>query len=247
MAKFIKPQMVRILNSLSVDMVLIKKGSFLMGERGEQKEVTIENDFYISKYPVTVGEFRAFVKDTSYKTEAEIGDGAYILDGKNWKKKEDAYWDNPYFEQTDNHPVVCVSWNDAKEYCEWLSKKTGQNYRLPTEAEWEYACRAGTTTKWSFGDNEKELKKYAWYNENSDGTIHEVGKKLSNPWGLYDIHGNVWEWCEDWYDSDKDTKVLRGGSWSSGAVGSRSAVRDWGNPQFRDGYGGFRLLRTLPS
>jgi len=101
-----------------------------------------------------------------------------------------------------------VSWHDSVAYCEWISKKTGQNYRLPTEAEWEYACRKDTTTKWSFGDDEKELEKYAWYDKNSEKKTHPVGELKSNPWGLYDMHGNVYEWCEDWYDKDKDRKSL---------------------------------------
>jgi formylglycine-generating enzyme required for sulfatase activity len=210
-------------------------------------EVVFNYDFEIAKYSVTVGEFRAFVKETGYKTEAELGDGAYVWDGKDWDRRKDAYWDNPYFEQTDKHPVVCVCWHDAKEYCEWLSKKTGENYRLPTEAEWEYACRAGTTTKWSFGDDEKELDKYTWYHDNSDGKTHIVGEKEPNPWGLYDMHGNVWEWCEDWYDEDKDTKVLRGGSWYNFADLSRSAYRSWSDPTVRFNGRGFRLIRTLSS
>jgi len=231
--------------------------------------VTFNYDFEIAPYPVTVGEFRTFVEETNYKTEAEKGDGAYVWDGKEVNKKKDAYWDNPYFEQTDEHPVVCVSWNDTQAYIKWLNKKTGNNYRLPTEAEWEYACRAGTTTKWSFGDDEKELDKYAWYNKNAydkgekypDYETHPVGEKLPNPWGLYDMHGNVREWCEDWYvDTYKDTprdgsanekgektfKVLRGGSWSIDADWTRSAYRSWDDPVSRIDISGFRLLRTLP-
>lgn len=215
-ANFKKPKMVRILNSLSIDMVYIKNGTFMMGEKGEQKEVTIKDDFELGKYPVTIAEYMHFAKDI--KKEGE-----------------------------DNHPVTSVSWEDATAYCKWLSEKTGDSYRLPTEEEWEYSCRAGTTTKWSFGDNEKELEKYAWYDENSDSTTHLVGEKLPNKWDLYDMHGNVWEWCEDWYDKDKDRKVLRGGSWDGDAVRTRSAGRDRDNPGFRYGNLGFRLLRTLPS
>ena len=158
--------------------------------------------------------------------------------------------------------MINVSWHDAKAYCKWLSEKTGETYRLPTEAEWEYACRAGTTTKWSFGDDEKELEKYAWYNKNSDDKTHPVGEKLPNPWGLYDMHGNVWEWCEDdWADNYKETprdgsanhnqkedkKVLRGGSLGDDAYDTRSAFRFRYNPTDRNSDRGFRLLRTLPS
>ena len=223
MSNFIKPKMVRILNSLSVDMVLIKKGTFMMGDKGEQKKVTIKNDFYMGKYPVTIAEYMHFIKDTKKD------------DSREWK--EEQY----------NHPIIEISWEDATDYCKWLSAKTEENYRLPTEAEWEYSCRAGTKTKWSFGDDESELEKYAWYNKNSDRKTHEVGKKDSNPWGLYDMHGNVWEWCEDWYNDKKTTKVLRGGSWYFNAIDTRSSSRNWFNPANRISNRGFRLLRTLPS
>jgi len=253
---------------VEIEAIIPKSKRFKMGSkngRDNEKpvhEVIINYDFEIAKYPVTVGEFRLFIEDTNYKTEAQKGDGAYVWDGKDWNKKKDAYWDNPYFEQTDEHPVVCVNWNDAKEYCIWLSEKTGENYRLPTEAEWEYAARAGTATKWSFGDDEKELKEYAWYDENSGNKTHPVGDRKPNPWGLYDMHGNVWEWCEDDYvdnykntskdgsanqDYKEDKKVLRGGSWSSSAGVTRSAARSGGFPVFRINIVGFRLLRTLPS
>ena len=242
-AKFIKPQMVRILNSLSIDMVLIEKGSFLMGEGSGQKKVTIENDFYMGKYPVTVAEYMHFVEDVKkhYPQWLEEGNEYNIKTGTDNYYKKMKNLTNP------NAPIVGISWYDAKAYCEWLSKKRKEEFRLPTEAEWEYACRAGTTTKWSFGDDEKELDKYGWYNMNSDGTIHEVGQKLPNPWGLYDMHGNVWEWCKDWYDSDKDTKVLRGGSWDEYADRSRSAGRYGNYPDIRFISIGFRLLRTLLS
>jgi len=247
--------------------IIPKSKRFQMGSNdGDDEkpvhEVIINYDFEIAQYPVTVGEFKTFIKDTNYKTEAEKGDGAYVWDGKNWNKKKDAYWDNPYFEQTNEHPVVCISWNDAKEYIEWLNKKTKEEYRLPTEAEWEYIVRAGTTTKWSFGDDEKELEKYAWYDEKGAKRTKPVGEKLQNSWGLYDIHGNVWEWCEDWYvDNYEETpvdgsanesgeqkyKVLRGGSWINYAFNTRSSIRDWNDPSDRNYIFGFRLLRTLPS
>jgi len=98
--------------------------------------------------------------------------------------------------------VVGVSWHDALAYCEWLSEQTGERYRLPTEAEWEYACRAGTETRWSCGDAERDLNKHAWYSANAGSTLHPVAKKRPSPWDLYDMHGNVWEWCADWYGND---------------------------------------------
>ncbi len=201
-------------------------------------EVIINYDFEIAKYPVTFEEYDLFCEDTGRE------------------KPDDEGWGRG------RRPVINVSWHDAKAYCKWLSEKTGETYRLPTEAEWEYVCRAGTTTKWSFGDDEEELEKYAWYDKNSGDKTHPAGRKLPNPWGLYDMHGNVWEWCEDWYiDNYKETtidgsankkgeqeyKALRGGSWISSANSSRSADRYRDYPDNRDHIFGFRLLRTLPS
>ena len=231
-AKFIKPQMVRILNSLSIDMVKIPNKNYEIG-----------------KYPVTVAEYMYFVNDVKkhYPRWLEEGSEYNIKTGNSdWYKKMPNL-------QNLNAPIVGISWHDAVAYCKWLSEKRGENYRLPREAEWEYSCRAGTKTEWSFGNDEKELDRYAWYNKNSydlgekhkNYGIQEVGKKLPNPWGLYDMHGNVWEWCEDWYDSDKDRKVLRGGSWVYDADGSRSAFRGGFNPQFRNNDWGFRLLRVI--
>ncbi len=98
--------------------------------------------------------------------------------------------------------MVGISWDDARAYCEWLGELTGEHYRLPTEAQWEYACRAGTETRWSFGDEERDLDEHAWYSGNADGKLHPVASRRPNPWGLYDMHGNVWEWCADWYEED---------------------------------------------
>ena len=142
---------------------------------------------------------------------------------------------------TSNFPVEKVSWDDAVEFCKKLSAKEGQTYRLPTEAEWEYACRAGSKTRYCFGDDESLLGEYAWFGEQrSEGGTHPVGEKKPNAWGLYDMHGNVWEWCQDWYDEDyyakspKDDptgpatgsyRVDRGGGWSSLAWSCRSSYR----------------------
>ena len=176
MSSFIKPKMIRILNSLSIDMVRIP-----------------DKNYEIGKYQVTIAEYMHFANDLKkyYPAWKEEGSEYNIETGS------DDYYKGKNFD--DNAPIIGISWYDAVAYCKWLSEKTGDKYRLPTETEWEYACRAGTETKWSFGDDEKELEKHAWYNKNSDNTTHLVGEKLPNPWGLYDIHGNVWEWCEDWY------------------------------------------------
>jgi serine/threonine protein kinase len=158
-----------LVNSIGMKLVPIPPGKFLMGapddepvrrdHEGPQHEVVLTRPFYIGVYDVTVGQFRAFVKETGYRTEAETsGEGATVLITDSEAKMDPkANWQNPGFEQTDDHPVVCVSWNDAKAFCDWLSKKEGKTYALPTEAQWEYVCRAGSTTRFYCGDDEQEL------------------------------------------------------------------------------------------
>jgi len=161
------------------------------------------------------------------------------------------------------NPIEQVNWNDVVEFCRRLSelpeeKAAGHVYRLPMEAEWEYACRAGTTTEYSFGDSESQLGEYAWFNGNSDDTTHPVGQKKANPWGLYDMHGNVWEWCQDWYapygssppadpqgPTSGSSRVLRGGSWLYDPQGVRSARRYGGGPDGRFTIVGFRVVGLL--
>jgi len=151
-----------------------------------------------------------------------------------------------------------VSWHKAVEFCHKLSQRTGQTVRLPSEAEWEYACRAGTTGKYCFGDDESKLGSYAWYWENPEKRTHPVGQKSSNAWGLHDMHGNVFEWCEDithenyqgapsdgtaWINGgDRDQKVLRGGSWNINAFGCRSAYRTGDLAGVSDDSVGFRVV-----
>jgi formylglycine-generating enzyme required for sulfatase activity len=160
------------------------------------------------------------------------------------------------------NPVEQVSWTDAVEFCRKLSalpaeKRAGYVYRLPTEAEWECACRAGTSTAYSFGDSESELGDYAWYEKNSGGTTHPVGGKKPNGWGLYDMYGNVWEWCQDWYGdypsgsttdptgaASGSDRVTRGGSWYGISDRCHSAYRGRDAPDFRHGHLGFRVLRS---
>jgi len=167
----------------------------------------------------------------------------------------------------DNYPAVYVSWDDATEFCKKLTAlehKSGklpanQTYRLPTKAEWEYACRTGTTTAYSCGDAKSKLRDYAWYDKNSKGNLHEVATKKPNPWGLFDMHDNVSEWCEDWYEDEESlsggndpkgpsagsTRVIRGGYWLSSASDCRSASRDGGSPPYRFYNFGFRIVRVL--
>ena len=158
----------------------------------------------------------------------------------------------------ENKPVENVSWNDAIDFCGKLSKQEGVEYRLPTEAEWEYACRAGTTTRYSFGDDKSQLGKYAWFGGNSGGETHPVGQKLPNIWGLYDMHGDVYEWCQDWYGryergrvisdptgpTSGEYRVLRGGAFVVPPEVVRSAYRYNYPLVLRSSVIGFRLART---
>ena len=224
-------------NSIGMKLVLIPPGEFMMGSTQEDVDqllkeakeknyvqwyidplpaeaprhrVRLTKPFYVGACDVTVGTFQRFVDDTGYKTDAEKDSkgGSGVAEKGNWVQKPEFGWRNPSFAQTNAHPVVNVSWNDTAAFCQWLSRKEGKEYRLPTEAEWEYACRAGSTTRYSFGNDDGSLGNYAWYGENSGKKTHPVGEKKPNAWGLYDMHGNVWKWCADWYDRDYYAKSL---------------------------------------
>jgi len=263
-----------------IEMIHIRAGTFNMGYVGviyaePVHEVTITKDYYMSKYPITVGDFRIFAQNTHYKTLAERGYGGKVFIELAEHEIKDANWKNPYYEQNDRHPVVLISWLDAIEYCNWLSKInnltpvykiSGRNitpnwnangFRLPTEAEWEYACRAGTTTLYYTGytitDND------AWFRSNSGFGTNEVGLKPPNPWGLHDMHGNIWEWVWDWRDNsytpgDKVNptgvpnggpyRASRGGSWINVERRLNSAERSYGTPNYRTNLLGFRVVRT---
>jgi formylglycine-generating enzyme required for sulfatase activity len=273
-----------VLNSLDMQLLLIPRGRFQMGSpKGEedrldeelQHEVEITRPFYMGRHEVTVGQFRAFVKDANYKTQGESdGKGGRAFDGKEFVQKPEFTWKNLHFVQTDYEPVVVVSWNDAVAFCEWLSKKEGRAYRLPTEAEWEYACRAETNTRFNTGEKEDDLKAAGniadaklkakwkdafWAVEWDDGFpfTATMGRFKPNAWGLQDMHGNVWEWCSDWYAEDYYGKSLkqdprgpatgkervsRGGAWSTQPKFCRSAFRDWHEPDYRSDCVGFRVV-----
>ena len=245
-----------VTNSIGMKLKLVPAGEFQMGstEYDDEKpihRVTISRPFYLGVYPVTQREYMQLIKK------------------------------NPsHFSGNDRLPVESVSWFDAVAFCNELGRKeglkpfytingqsvevpdwNGPGYRLPTEAEWEYVCRAGTTTRFSFGDNEKVLGEHAWYDQNSGKQTHPVGEKKPNPFGLFDMHGNVWEWCWDWYDaryySDGSlcidpkgqqigggARVLRGGAWNFNAFNVRSALRYGVAPAKRYRHYGFRLART---
>jgi formylglycine-generating enzyme required for sulfatase activity len=224
-------------NSIGMKFTLIPAGEFFMGseESGDEKpvrKVKITSAFYLGTYPVTQREWKA------------------VMGG-----------DNPSEFKSDDLPVETVSWNDVQEFIKKLNEKEGTDkYRLPSEAEWEYACRAGTTTRYSFGDDGSKLGDYAWYSDNSGGETHPVGQKKPNPYGLHDMHGNVWEWVQDtwhesydgaptdgsaWESGDSAHRVIRGGSWRYRARYCRSAYRDHDDPLNRDFDLGFRLLQEL--
>jgi len=208
-----------------MEFVLVKGGCYEMGDtfgdgRSNEKPVheVCVDDLYLGKYEVTVGEFRKFVGDTGYRTEAERSDGCTVYKGDKWKKEGDKNWRNPGFSQDDRHPVVCVSWNDSKAFADWLKGKTGRNYRLPTEAEWEYAARGrGKNYKYSWGSgspacnladisHKKQFPNRPWpiWEGYDDGYVFTapVGAFPPNELGLYDMTGNVWEWVSDWYDEN---------------------------------------------
>ncbi|MFC1596728.1 formylglycine-generating enzyme family protein [Planctomycetota bacterium] len=267
-----------------LEMVLIPAGAFVMGDnRGldDEKpvhEVTITKSFYLGRYEVTIEQFRRFVEVTGYATDAERGTGfqgafGWNPDRMQFKMNEKYSWRNTGFAQSDAHPAVNVSWSDAMAFCKWLGRKEGTAYRLPTEAEWEYACRAGTTTRYSHGNDSEGLAKVgnvadatfeAQYPElkglvkASDGYAYTspAGSFLPNPFGLYDMHGNVWEWCADWYDPEHyaksptdnpggpatgEERVYRGGGWFNCTRGCRSASRSAALPENRNLTLGFRV------
>jgi len=290
-------------NSIGMKFTLIPAGEFQMGSRLSSAQIArrfglkagdyenehplhrvkITNPFYLSVHEVTVGQFRKFVSATGDKTEPERdGKGGY-----GWNESKGKFegcdpkynWRNTGWKQTVEHPVVNVTWNDAVRFCEWLSRKEGRKYRLPTEAEWEYACRAGTTSLYQCGDDSESLARVgnmsdgtakamltnysSWtYIRARDGYVFTApaGKFQPNAFGLFDMHGNVWEWCSDWYGQDYygqsqetdpqgpssgSSRALRGAAWGSNPQRMRSAGRDRRGPSDRNYSIGFRVVGVL--
>jgi formylglycine-generating enzyme required for sulfatase activity/tRNA A-37 threonylcarbamoyl transferase component Bud32 len=290
-----------ITDSLGLGLVPISAGEFTMGtvagykdrwgyqqtvyaNEQPQHHVRISRPFYMGRYEVTVGQFRKFVEATGYKTTAEKSGGGYHMsDGKaGFVQKKDYTWRTPGFPQTDDHPVVQVSWLDAQVFCEWLSKKEDAVYRLPTEAEWEYACRAGHDTEmWNSRPLKDAMRGEDTYGNVADAAIRKhfgqypvassfddtyvftapVGVCNVNDFGLYDMHGNVFEWCSDWhnpiyYGISPDTdprgpregknRVQRGGSFYHHVDCSRCNFRGEGPPEEVQSCLGFRVVREIP-
>ena len=215
---------------VKIEFVLIRPGSFMMGsDTGSPDEkpvhiVTLTKPFYLGKFEVTQEQWQTVMES------------------------------NPSDFKGPKLPVEQVSWIDCQSFLAKLQYKTGRKFALPTEAQWEYACRAGTTTHYSFGDSDASLGEYAWFSGNS----HPVGEKKPNPWGLCDMHGNLWEWCADWYggylsgdatdpqgSSSGSYRVLRGGAWTCTADSLRSAFRSIYTPGNRNNYIGLRCVMVM--
>lgn len=223
---------------VQMEFILIAPGSFIMGsdentgdgDESPEHKVTLTQPFYLGKYEVTQEQW-----------EAVMGN-------------------NPSEFKGTKRPVDTVSWNDCQSFLAKLGKKTGRKFALPTEAQWEFACRAGTTTLWSFGKDDARAGDFAWIGDNSNATTHPVGLKKPNPWGLHDMYGNVWEWCADWYEKHayaagdvtdplgpppSGGRILRGGAWGEHPNNARSAVRNCIGPAERHNGTGLRCVMLV--
>ena len=238
-----------IVNSIGMLLVPIPAGEYQMGSpesdslasdnEKTQHLVRITEPFYLSVFVITQQQYEK------------------VMGGRPWQRQFGV-------QEGPGYPATYVSWHNAVEFCRKLSEQEGVEYHLPTEAQWEYACRAGTTSAYSFEDDVSQLGQHAWYKKNASGIgetyAHRVGQKLPNPWGLYDMHGNIWEWCQDWYApygseqavSDPvgpmqgASRVSRGGAFNLVLNAARSATRITYPPAYRNGFLGFRAARTFP-
>ncbi|MGY6587979.1 MAG: SUMF1/EgtB/PvdO family nonheme iron enzyme [Wenzhouxiangella sp.] len=263
------------------EMVVVPSGRFTMGSppdepqrrdyEGPQREVAIPL-FAIATSPLTVGEFRAFVDATDYQTDAERNAGGNAgcrtFEERAWAWRSARSWRDPGMNQDDSHPVLCLSWHDAQAYLNWLSNQTGENYRLPSEAEWEYAARAGSTTRFNTGDCITTDQANFRGLDPASGCARGVYRARTTPiksfdsnlWGLYDVHGNVWEWVQDcwnenysgaptdgsaWMEGACSRAVARGGSWDTNGRDIRLADRYLRVRGFRYSSQGFRVARSM--
>jgi formylglycine-generating enzyme required for sulfatase activity len=275
----------RIQNSVGMELVYVKPGTFLMGPDyelsyvGREDEfphkVTLTKGFYMQTTETTIGQWKKFINETKYTTKSEKDRFSWHIGGFRYShlKKKGFYWKNTGYKYNDDFPVTYVSFDDCLAFLKWLSKKEGSTYRLPTEAEWEYACRAGTTTHFPGGNLQKssnyyedkrfnkKLDKIAWYSANSGKKTNQVGLKEPNPWGLFDILGNVQEFCLDEYmliypnkhvvdplfteNKDRGEKlwVIRGGSWNHPQGFATSSIREGADTG--DNTIGFRVVKEV--
>ena len=273
------------------EMILVKGGTFFMGDTirdADERPIhrVMLSSFYMAKTETTVAQFKAFADATGYLTDAETGEGSYIWDSLGWHKRDGVNWRHnergqllPISEY--QRAVSHITWYDAAHYCNWLSEKNGlqkvydfqkdtltidlsaNGYRLPTEAEWEYAARGGHHLEKDREGNlyagEGNINALGWYSGNANRHVHPVGLKRANSLGIYDLTGNVWEWCHDWYDKNYyaqtrnaenppgptfgEYRSLRGGAWNNSGKHCRVASRSSRYPDFRDGSVGFRVAR----
>jgi len=270
-------------NKAGMKFIYVRPGSFSMGSQPgrhldgadeESHQVALTQGYYIQTTEVTAGQFEKFIQTTGYTTTAEKQGGCWIkLPGAGWRKKKQSRWnklgswESGESPQTGRHPVTCVTWNDAMAFISWLNGKKEGIYNLPTEAEWEYACRAGTTTPFSFGNcltaKQAKFSKIGPGFPNCNAFVEEsqlnplpAASLPANPWKLHDMHGNVAEWCRDWYGSytkeysvknpggpfTGTEKVIRGGHWAGTAGGCRSARRGSFKPDMASDVIGFRVV-----
>jgi formylglycine-generating enzyme required for sulfatase activity len=281
----------RSTNAIGMVFITVPAGQFVMGSPREYAEamakkvtynwyresapsetpprrVTISRAFALGQTEVTLAQFRKFVDATGYKTDAERdGKGASGQRDGRWVEQSPAFsWAEMGYTRADDEPVVNVSWNDAVAFCGWLTQTDGVTYRLPTEAEWEYACRAGTTTPAFWGEDDRRRKEYAWSAENSGDRPHPVARLQANPWGLHDMLGNVYEYCADGWSTNVAVSlgkpaanefmdplvpsggagseiVVRSTSWGTNPLHCRSAFRGSAGKTHRNLRDGFRVVR----
>jgi formylglycine-generating enzyme required for sulfatase activity len=245
-------------NIIGMNLVYIPAGVFMMGDTSSAEDLVKEFGSNVQQYEHEFPRHAVKISNSFWMGQTEVTQGQYfsVMNKRPWLGKEFGIING-------DAPAIYVSWDDATEFCRKLSEMEGKTYRLPTEAEWEYACRAGTTTRFSFGDKGWLLHEYAWYNYDSRKGVkifaHPVKQKKPNPWGLYDIHGNVWEWCSDWYKSDYYaesphdnpkgpvsgiTRIIRGGSAGLFQTHARCSFRDHRDPTDPTYSVGFRVVLT---
>ncbi len=263
------PLTVELNKDVSLELVEIAPGSFQQGSPDKEpgrhpdeasRSVRLTKKFYLGKYPVTRGQYAAFAAATGYKTEAESGpSGGFGWDGAALVQKKEYTWRSPGFPQTDKDPVILVTYSDAQAFLGWLSSQAHRRFELPSEAQWEYAARAGSATAWQNGNDAGKADAVSWNKANAGQGTKPVGGRPLNAWGLGDMAGNVWQWCEDWYGpyaagaqtdpvqtnpnlSEKPRRVLRGGSWLRDRLDCRSAARYRNDARSRNADNGFRVM-----